>query len=158
MPSLHFGLSVIPDGVGLTDGRADPDFTGELDLTTGREVVGQDVPIPASTAVGSPVTLWQSSAHGVSATSAAVDFLCTQVDPGRLLDDANTIGIRPVYTRTGSTSTVNGAAFEKCSRDHPPKEWAVEVVDGTGVMFLTKLEGYNPSTTDAVSVRTKGWK
>lgn len=158
MPSLHFGLSVIPDGVGLTDGRADPDFTGELDLTTGREVVGQDVPIPASTAVGSPVTLWQSSAHGVSATSAAVDFLCTQVDSGRLLDDASTIGIRPVYTRTGATTTVNGAAFEKFDRDHPPQPWATEVVDGTGVMYLTKLEGYNPSTTEAVSVRTKGWK
>lgn len=52
---------------------------------------------------------------------------------------------------------VNGAAFEYRGRDHPPFTFAGTVVDGTGVMYLSKIEAANANDTDTLC-RTKGWK
>lgn len=154
--TVAFGFSATPAGTGCGDGTPDPAGIFTTTLTNGLPAVDQAVNVPASTTIGSPVRLWTSANHGVSKTAAAVDIATVTVDPARADSSTQTLKVRPVYTRTGATTTVNGAAFEYRNRDHPPMTLAGTLEDGTGVLYLTAIEAANANTDDILA-RVKAW-
>ena len=158
MSTVAFGFSATPAGTGCADGTPDPARVNTLPLTNGLPAADLATSVPASTTIGSPTPIWTGDKHAASPAAAMVDLLVVEIDPARANTATQNIAIRPVYTRTGAATVVNGAAFEYRGRDHPPFTFAGTVVDGTGVMYLSKIEAANASTTDATLCRVKGWK
>jgi len=155
--TVAFGFSATPAGTGCGDGNPDPAGIYTLPLTNGLPAVDVATNVPASTAIGSPVRIWTGQNHGANKTAPEVDILVVTLDPATADAASQNLKLRPVYTRTGSTTTVNGAAFEYRGRNHPPLTLAGTLEDGTGVMYLTALEAANANTDDVLA-RAKGWK
>lgn len=154
--SLTFGFSVTPSGTGEPESSPSHAEIYTLELTNSLKAADQTTSVPASTAVASPTRLWTASNHGVSATSPSVDVMLAIADPAKTATDGSTVKIRGVYTRSGSTTTVNGA-FAHVTRNHPPTQMPGTAEDSTGTMYLTAIEAAN-ANSEAITVRTIGWK